>query len=179
MSATTSMHASPRSGAITSTASCNGGPRPALDRGRVWWVAQPLDVEAMHAAAQSLLGNHDFTTFRSAQCQARSPVRTLDRLDVSRDGEEWSCGRRRDRSCTIRCARWSARSHGRRRQMERRRSRPPLCRARPRGVRAGRAARWALSRARGLLIGPPPSPSRPEIPRVQPKYRSRSAGTPP
>lgn len=61
---------------------------PALDRGRVWWVAQPLDVEAMHAGAQALLGNHDFTTFRSTQCQAKSPVRTLDRLDVSREGEE-------------------------------------------------------------------------------------------
>ena len=61
---------------------------PALDRGRVWWVAQPLDVEAMHAAAQALVGQHDFTTFRSSQCQARSPVKTLDRLDVSREGDE-------------------------------------------------------------------------------------------
>jgi tRNA pseudouridine38-40 synthase len=61
---------------------------PAVDRGRVWWVSQPLDVEAMHLAAQSLVGRHDFTTFRSAQCQAKSPVRTLDRLDVSREGDE-------------------------------------------------------------------------------------------
>jgi len=61
---------------------------PALDRGRVWWVSQPLDVEAMHQAAQSLVGKHDFTTFRSAQCQAKSPVKTLDRLDVSREGDE-------------------------------------------------------------------------------------------
>ena len=61
---------------------------PALDRGRVWWVAQPLDVEAMHAAAQALVGQHDFTTFRSSQCQAKSPVKTLDRLDVSRQGDE-------------------------------------------------------------------------------------------
>ena len=60
----------------------------ALDRGRVWWVAQPLDVEAMHAAAQALVGQHDFTTFRSSQCQAKSPVKTLDRLDVSREGDE-------------------------------------------------------------------------------------------
>ncbi len=59
----------------------------ALDRGRVWWVPKLLDSEAMHAAAQRLVGRHDFTTFRSAQCQADSPVRTLDRLDVSRDGE--------------------------------------------------------------------------------------------
>ena len=61
---------------------------PALDRGRVWWVAQPLDVAAMHASAQALVGNHDFTTFRSSECQAKSPVKTLDSLIVSReDGE--------------------------------------------------------------------------------------------
>jgi tRNA pseudouridine38-40 synthase len=61
---------------------------PALDRGRVWWVSQALDVAAMHEAAQALVGKHDFTTFRSSQCQAKSPVKTLDRLDVSREGEE-------------------------------------------------------------------------------------------
>ncbi len=59
-----------------------------LDRGRVWWLAQPLDHEAMHAAAQALVGKHDFTTFRSSECQAKSPVKTLDRLDVSRAGDE-------------------------------------------------------------------------------------------
>jgi tRNA pseudouridine38-40 synthase len=61
---------------------------PALDRGRIWHVPQPLDAAAMHRAAQSLLGRHDFTTFRSSECQAKSPVRTLDRLDVSREGGE-------------------------------------------------------------------------------------------
>lgn len=61
--------------------------RPALDRHRVWHVPAPLDTEAMHQAAQPLVGTHDFTTFRSAQCQANSPLRTLDRLDVSREGE--------------------------------------------------------------------------------------------
>jgi tRNA pseudouridine38-40 synthase len=61
---------------------------PALDRGRVWSVPTPLDAEAMHRAGQSLVGKHDFTTFRSSQCQARSPVKTLDRLDVSRAGDE-------------------------------------------------------------------------------------------
>lgn len=61
---------------------------PALDRGRVWHVARKLDAEAMHEAAQRLVGKHDFTTFRSVQCQAKSPVKTLDRLDVSRLGEE-------------------------------------------------------------------------------------------
>jgi tRNA pseudouridine38-40 synthase len=61
---------------------------PALDRGRVWSVPTPLDVDAMHFAAQSLVGKHDFTTFRSAECQAKSPVKTLDRLDVARAGDE-------------------------------------------------------------------------------------------
>ena len=54
--------------------------------GLAWRIAAPLDVGAMHGAAQLLLGRHDFTTFRSAQCQAESPVKTLDRLDVRRDG---------------------------------------------------------------------------------------------
>ncbi len=48
----------------------------------------PLDAGAMHEAAQHLLGRHDFTTFRSSQCQAKSPLRTLDKLDVTRDGED-------------------------------------------------------------------------------------------
>jgi tRNA pseudouridine38-40 synthase len=61
---------------------------PVLDRGRVWWVAAPLDVDAMHAAAEALVGKHDFTTFRSSECQAKSPVKTLDRLDVARAGDE-------------------------------------------------------------------------------------------
>lgn len=59
-----------------------------LERDRVWRVAQKLDVDAMHAAAQTLVGNHDFTTFRAAACQARSPVKTLDRLDVTLNGAE-------------------------------------------------------------------------------------------
>lgn len=61
---------------------------PALDLNRVWWLVQDLDAEAMHAAAQGILGRHDFTTFRAAQCQANSAIRTLDRLDVMRHGEE-------------------------------------------------------------------------------------------
>lgn len=59
----------------------------ALERGRAWHVVQPLDADAMHRAAQALVGSHDFTTFRSAHCQARDPVKTLDRLDVRREGE--------------------------------------------------------------------------------------------
>ncbi|WP_196259936.1 tRNA pseudouridine(38-40) synthase TruA [Pelagibacterium limicola] len=61
--------------------------RPALEMNRVWHVPVPLDAGAMHEAAQKVLGQHDFTTFRAAECQAKSPVRTLDRLDVSREGE--------------------------------------------------------------------------------------------
>lgn len=60
--------------------------RPALLLGRVWHVAVPLDAEAMHRAAQLLLGRQDFTSFRAAACQANGPLRTLDRLDVSRRG---------------------------------------------------------------------------------------------
>jgi tRNA pseudouridine38-40 synthase len=60
----------------------------ALDRDRAWRLVKPLDAAAMHAAAQRLVGNHDFTTFRSVECQAKSPVKTLDRLDVARAGEE-------------------------------------------------------------------------------------------
>lgn len=60
----------------------------ALDAGRAWHVGRPLDAEAMHAAAQHLVGRHDFSTFRASLCQARSPVKTLDVLDVSRAGDE-------------------------------------------------------------------------------------------
>lgn len=55
----------------------------ALDRGRCWHIRRPLNVGAMHEAAQILLGQHDFTTFRDSECQAASPVKTLDRLDVT------------------------------------------------------------------------------------------------
>jgi tRNA pseudouridine38-40 synthase len=61
--------------------------RPALTVGRVWHVPQPLDAEAMQRAAHLLIGRHDFTSFRAAACQAKSPVRTLDRLEVMRDGD--------------------------------------------------------------------------------------------
>jgi tRNA pseudouridine38-40 synthase len=60
----------------------------ALERKRAWHVIQPLDAAIMHAAAQVLIGHHDFTTFRSTECQAPSPMKTLDRLAVSRHGEE-------------------------------------------------------------------------------------------
>ena len=60
----------------------------ALEAGRAWLVRQPLDAGAMHRAAQALVGRHDFTTFRSVHCQAQSPVKTLDRLAVRREGEQ-------------------------------------------------------------------------------------------
>ena len=61
---------------------------PALDRGRVWHIAVPLDVEAMAEGATMLVGRHDFTTFRSVHCQSDSPVKTLDGLDVKRVEDE-------------------------------------------------------------------------------------------
>ena len=66
----------------------NRAARPALEAGRAWHVRDRLDVTAMGEAARLLLGLHDFTSFRATACQAKSPVRTLDRLDVSRLGEE-------------------------------------------------------------------------------------------
>ena len=61
---------------------------PALDRDRVWHVREPLDHAAMADAARTLVGNHDFTSFRAASCQAKSPVKTLDLLEVAREGDE-------------------------------------------------------------------------------------------
>ncbi|SFK51522.1 tRNA pseudouridine(38-40) synthase TruA [Caulobacter sp. UNC279MFTsu5.1] len=61
---------------------------PALDKGKVWHMKKPLDAEAMHAAAQALVGLHDFTTFRDMACQSKSPVKTLDVARVLRVGDE-------------------------------------------------------------------------------------------
>ncbi len=66
---------------------CNRRAPLALQEGLAWHVRRPLDAQAMHAAAQALVGRHDFTTFRAAECQAASPLRTLERLDVRRDGD--------------------------------------------------------------------------------------------
>jgi tRNA pseudouridine38-40 synthase len=66
---------------------CRRAP-PMLEANRVWHVVRDLDADVMHASAQALIGNHDFTTFRSSECQAKSPVKTLDRLDVRRAGDE-------------------------------------------------------------------------------------------
>lgn len=61
--------------------------RPALLNGRVGWYHYPLAVEAMSAAAATLLGKHDFSAFRAAECQAKSPIKTLDRLDIAREDD--------------------------------------------------------------------------------------------
>jgi tRNA pseudouridine38-40 synthase len=66
---------------------CRRAP-PALDKNRVWWLTASLDAEAMKEGAKHLLGRHDFTTFRASACQAKSPVRTLDRLEIATEGEE-------------------------------------------------------------------------------------------
>ncbi|MFQ5564316.1 MAG: tRNA pseudouridine(38-40) synthase TruA [Parvularculaceae bacterium] len=66
----------------------NRRPPLALEKGRAWRLARPLDADAMHEAAQAFVGKHDFSTFRDAQCQAASPVKTLSALSVTRAGEE-------------------------------------------------------------------------------------------
>lgn len=59
-----------------------------LDKNRVWWVPQKLDVEKMKSAAEKLIGKHDFTSFRAAQCQAKSPIKTLDTATITQDGDK-------------------------------------------------------------------------------------------
>ncbi len=124
----------------------------ALDIGHVWRLPRPLDTDAMHEAAQRLVGKHDFTTFRDTECQAKSPEKTLDQLDVIRDGDAVNIVT-------------SARSflHSQVRSMvgslvwvgegrwTRRRSRRRTRRPQPRRLRPGRAAGRALSGAGGLL----------------------------
>ena len=127
-----------------------------LEANRVWRVPRPLDAAAMHEAAQSLIGRHDFTTFRAAECQAKSPVKTLDRLDCR---ARWRRNPDRNLGALVppppgpldgRLAR-----PRRRRQMERRRSRSGARGPRPRPLRPSRAAARALSGAGGVLIGDP------------------------
>lgn len=59
-----------------------------LKKNRAWWVPQKLDVDAMKVAAQKLIGKHDFTSFRAAQCQSKSPIKTLDSVSITQDGDE-------------------------------------------------------------------------------------------
>ena len=82
----------------------------AIERGHVWHVPVPLDIEAMQEAASVLIGTHDFNSFRSVSCQAKSSIKTLERAvgDALRRGDPTSTSAR-VRSCTTRCASWSAR----------------------------------------------------------------------
>ncbi len=67
---------------------CDRRARPVLDKGRVWHVGKRLDVDAMRAGAAVLVGHHDFTSFRASHCQSPSPIKTLLRLDIARQGDE-------------------------------------------------------------------------------------------
>ena len=126
----------------------------ALELNRAWRVPRPLDCDAMQTAAQKLVGRHDFTTFRAAECQAKSPVKTLDRLDVAREGDDV---RVTARGALVPAASgaFDGRLAGacRRGQMGRQRSCRRARRLRPRPLRPGRPAAGALSRAGRVLIG--------------------------
>ena len=66
----------------------NRSAAPVLQKNRVYWVPRPLDVDAMRSAAQRLIGNHDFTSFRASECQAKSPIKTLDKVEITKIGDE-------------------------------------------------------------------------------------------
>jgi len=124
----------------------------ALDIGHVWRLPRPLDTEAMHAAAQKLIGKHDFTTFRDTECQAKSPEKTLDQFDIIRVGDAVNI---------VTSARYVPAQPGaldgrltgvgRRGPLDCRRSCGRPGRKKPRRLRPGRPARRALSGAGGVL----------------------------
>lgn len=66
----------------------NRGASPVLQKNRVYWVPRPLNIDAMRSAAARLIGNHDFTSFRASECQAKSPVKTLDKIEITQHGDE-------------------------------------------------------------------------------------------
>ena len=66
----------------------NRGAKPVLEKDRVWWVPQNLNINAMRVAAGKLIGNHDFTSFRASECQAKSPIKTLDNIEIITDGDK-------------------------------------------------------------------------------------------
>ena len=66
----------------------NRSASPVLNKNRVYWVPRKLNVDAMRMAAQKLIGNHDFTSFRASECQAKSPVKTLDKIEITQNGDE-------------------------------------------------------------------------------------------
>ena len=65
----------------------NRGAAPVLNKNRVWWVPQKLDIDAMRDAAARLIGEHDFTSFRASECQAKSPIKTLDTVNITQNGD--------------------------------------------------------------------------------------------
>ena len=66
----------------------NRSASPVLNKNRVYWVPRKLNVDAMRMAAQKLIGNHDFTSFRASECQAKSPIKTLDKIEITQNGDE-------------------------------------------------------------------------------------------
>ncbi|MBR4475347.1 MAG: tRNA pseudouridine(38-40) synthase TruA [Alphaproteobacteria bacterium] len=66
----------------------NRGPQPVLNKSRVWWVPRKLNITAMKRAAEKLVGKHDFTSFRASECQAKSPIKTLDSVTITKNGDE-------------------------------------------------------------------------------------------
>ncbi len=66
----------------------NRGAAPVLQKNRVYWVPRKLNIDAMRVAAEKLIGNHDFTSFRATQCQAKSPIKTLDRIEIIQNGDQ-------------------------------------------------------------------------------------------
>lgn len=66
----------------------NRGAKPVLQKNRVYWVPRKLDIDAMRRAAEKLIGNHDFTSFRASECQAKSPIKTLDKITITQNGDE-------------------------------------------------------------------------------------------
>ena len=123
---------------------------PALDRGRVWHVAPPLDVGAMREGAAHLIGHHDFSTFRDSLCQARSPVKTLDALEVTRDGDEIHIAARPLVSAPSGAQHGRHAEAGRARPLAARRRGPRARRPRPPRRRADRSGRRAGA-GRGAL----------------------------
>ncbi len=124
----------------------------AVDIGRSWRVPRQLDTDAMHVAAQRLLGKHDFTTFRDTECQAKSPEKTLDQLDVMRDGD---ASEHRHLGALVPAQPGALDGGltglGRRRPLEPRRSLCSPGRAQPRRLRHRRSAGGIVSGAGGLL----------------------------
>ena len=136
-----SRRGSPRRSGIISIGSANRRANLALDIGRAWRLPRPLDTDAMHEAAQRLVGKHDFTTFRDTECQAKSPEKTLDQLDVV---QRRRCRQHRHLGALVPAQPGALDGGlaglGRRGPLERRRSRRSTRRPQPRRLRPRRAA---------------------------------------